>query len=50
MNQHFERKGCFSTASCEVLREFCTEGKTGFSLLCHAYNYDIDAYVCNVWS
>ena len=36
MNQHFERKGCFSTTSCEVLWEFCMEAKTEFSLLCHA--------------
>ena len=28
MNQYFERKECFSTASCEVLREFLTEVKT----------------------
>ena len=38
VNQHFKRKGCFSTASCEVLRELLLEVKTSVLLLCNAYN------------
>ena len=39
MNQHFEKKGleCFSTASCEVLREFLGKQNLWFLLLCDAY-------------
>ena len=32
MNRHFERKECFSAASCKVLCEFLTEAKVRFSL------------------
>ena len=32
MNWHFERKECFSAASCEVLCEFLTEMNVRFSL------------------
>ena len=47
VNQHLERKECFSTASlpCPV-RTVAWKRKLGFSR--HAYNYDIDAYVCNI--
>ena len=32
VNRHFERKECFSAASCKVLCEFLTEAKVQFSL------------------
>ena len=32
MNRHFERKECFSAASCKVLCESLTEAKVRFSL------------------
>ena len=32
MHQHFERKECFSAASCKVLCKFFTEAKVRFSL------------------
>ena len=46
---HFERNECFSAASCKVLCEFLTEAKISvFSVERRLYNYNIDAYVCNV--
>ena len=50
-NQHFERKECFSMASCEVLWEFWMKAKTWVFCCCATpiYNYDIFySSVCNV--
>ena len=49
MNRHFERKECFSGASCKVLCEFLTEAKISvFVVERRLYNYNTDANVCNV--
>ena len=49
VNQHFERKECFSGASCKVLCEFLTEAKISvFVVERHLYNSNIGAYVCNI--
>jgi len=46
---HFERKECFSAASCKVLCEFLTEAKISvLGVERRLYNYNIDVYVCNV--
>ena len=45
VNRHFKSKEC----SCKVLCEFLTEAKISvFVLERHLYNFNIDAYVCNV--
>ena len=49
MNQNFERKECFSAASCKVLCEFLTEAKISvFVVERRLYNCNTDASVCNV--
>ena len=49
VNRHFERKECFSAASCKVLCEFLTEAKISvFVIERRVCNYNIDAHVCNV--
>ena len=45
VNRHFESKEC----SCKVLCEFLTEAKIWvFVVEWRLYNFNIDAYVCNV--
>ena len=51
VNWHFESKECFSAAiaSCKDLWEFLTEAKISvFVVERRLYNFNIDAYVCNV--
>ena len=49
VNWHFESKECFSVASCKVLCEFLTKAKISvFVVERRLYNFNIDAYVCNV--
>ena len=49
VNRHFESKECFSAASCKVVCEFLVEAKISvFVDEQHLYNFNIDAYVCNV--
>ena len=49
MNQHFERKECFAMASKIKICENSYGRKLWFSLLCDACNYNMDAFVCNVY-
>ena len=49
VNRHFEGKECFSSASCKVLCGFLTDAKISvFVVERRLYNFNIDAYVCNV--
>ena len=45
------RKECFSAPSLEVLWQFLREAKTSvFIVERRLYKYNIDAYLCNVYS